>query len=322
MVLNNMSEEYLSQLIGRYASGTATREEVNELLNWYHAATINDVQWPVAGPGEKEEVYQRMIVRLKKETTPGPAKIIRFPWVKIAAMLLIIAGAGLAIAYFSKPETPSYITISNPVGAIQKIRLPDSSYVWLNASTSLRYKKSFQENRELELDGEAFFEVTHDASHPFKIKADGVETTVLGTAFDIKAYASEKTTSVCVVNGRVQVADDQMPATILKASDVLIYDKQLHTVSLSSVDSAIKPAWTEGKFEFKGERFDLIAETLERWYGVHFIFSTPDMRDCRYYASFDNISSLQNILTTMSGLNGMQYVIEKDTVTISGKGCN
>ena len=322
MVLNDMSEEYLSQLIVRYANGTATEAEVSELMNWYHAASIGDVQWPVARPGEKEETYQRMLLRLKKQIAPTPARILRFPWIKIAAMLLIIAGAGLAIAYFSKPGAPSYITVSNPVGAIQKIRLPDSSYVWLNASTNLRYRKSFEENRELELDGEAFFEVAHDPSHPFKIEAGGVETTVLGTAFDIKAYASEKTTSVSVVYGRVQVAKDQMPPTILKASDVLIYDRQFHTVSLSSADAAIKPAWIEGKFEFKGETFALIAETLERWYGVHFIFSTPDMRNCRYYASFDNTSSLKNILTTMSALNGMQYVFKKDTVTISGKGCN
>ncbi|MFL5811103.1 MAG: FecR family protein, partial [Flavisolibacter sp.] len=239
-----MSEEYLSQLIGKYARGTATKEEVSELMNWYHAVSIDDVQWPAGGPGEKEEIYHRMLGRLKKETKPTPGKIMHFPWIKIAAMLFIVAGAGLAIAYFSKPETPLYITISNPLGAIQKIRLPDSSYVWLNASTSLRYRKSFQENREVQLDGEAFFEVSHDPSHPFIIEAGDVETTVLGTAFDIKAYSSEKTTSVSVIHGRVQVAVGQKPRTILLASNILVYDRQSHTASLSSADSAIKPAWT------------------------------------------------------------------------------
>jgi transmembrane sensor len=320
MVLNGMTEEYLSQLISKYANGKASAEEIRQLMDWYRAAGVGDVSWPIADAKEKDQIHDRMLARLKEGTLEEKARVVRFSWIKAAAILVIIAG--LSIVYFSRNSSTSYITITNPLGKVQMIRLPDSSRVWLNASTTLQYNKSFKENRKIKLDGEAFFQVTHDPSHPFEVTAGSVTTSVLGTAFDIKAYPSETSTTVSVLNGRVQVAHGSKKLHILSASDKLVFDRQHLTAEFFSNSLAVQPGWTNGLLEFKGETFGQIAGTLERWYGVHLIFTDPALRDCRYYMSFDDKDTLEKLLSTISQLNGMQYSIDRNIITISGKRCN
>ena len=317
-----MTEEYVEELIQKYAEGTASEEEILKLMKWHNAAEINEVKWPTTKPGEEQEVYNRMLSRLRQEVALKRTKVLSFSWLKVAAVLLVIIGLGFVILQFVKPFSNAYITVVNPSGKIQQLTLPDNSKLWLNASTEIRYKKSFIKNRNIELIGEAFFDVTHDAKHPFVIKAGGLQTTVLGTAFNIKANESENKTTISVISGRVKIADNNKVA-ILNPAMQYQFDKQNKTANTTTIDTNSVTAWKKGRLHFEGESFADIAGSLERWYGIKIVFNNPAMRHCRYYMSFDNKDSLEKILSGMAELTGMTYSIDKssDTVTISGNGC-
>jgi ferric-dicitrate binding protein FerR (iron transport regulator) len=195
--------------------------------------------------------------------------------------------------------------------------------VSLNANSSLRYAKDFEKNRTLELTGEGYFDVTHDPSHPFIVKAGELETTVVGTSFNIKAYPALANTTVSVLNGRVKVTHEDKDLGLLSPSKQLTFDKVRQTANTTNVDTSSITSWTKGKLQFEGEQFSDIAAALENWYGVKIVLKNPGIALCRYYMTFDNTIELDKLLETMSSLTEMQYLVDKNTntITFSGKEC-
>lgn len=317
-----MTEEYLEELIQKYAEGTASEKETRQLVNWYRSSFVNEVKWPATSTGEKKEVYNRILERLQRELAPKKAKVIHFKWLNVAVTFILIIGTAWLVFRFTKPSG-SYITIVNPSGKIQMISLPDSSTVWLNAATTLRYAEAFTKNRNLELTGEAYFEVAHDATHPFRIKAGGVQTIVLGTSFDIKAYESEDKTTISVRSGSVKVNNGPKNLAILKPFMQLQFDRQQQAATTGLIDTSSVLAWKKGRLQFDGETFASIASTLDRWYNIKIAFSNPSISNCRYYMGFDNSIPLEKMLSTMAEVTETQYSIHKNTntITFSGKGC-
>lgn len=313
-----MSEEYLSQLIQKYATGKASAEEVQELFNWYRSATPGEVKWP----GEREEVYNRMLQRLHKEKVPGRGRVLSFRWIKVAAVLLILAGAGYLAIQFAKPSEDT-ITVANPSGIIQAVLLPDNSTIWLNAASELQYAKNFTQQREVNLKGEAYFEVSHDAAHPFTVTAGELQTKVLGTSFNIKAYPQEEIATVSLVTGKVEVSEGSKQLALLQPSMQLQLNKQTHIAQTSVLDTNIALAWKKGLLQFEGESFRSIAGTLERWYGIQFHFADPAIGNCRYYLSIANTTAFDKTLRTLKQLTGMEYSYDADKkiVNVSGNGC-
>jgi transmembrane sensor len=317
-----MTEEYLEELIWKYAHDTASEEEVAQLMNWYRNANIGEVHWPAADPGEKQHVYNKMLNRLRKEITGEERKLVKLPWLKIAAAFIIVIGAALLVFKWSDTRS-SYITITNPSGKIQTVLLPDGSRIWLNTATTLRYNKSFLQNRDLQLNGEAYFQVTHDVAHPFSIKAGDITTTVLGTSFNVKAYEEEKRTTVSVTGGSVRINDETKELGILQKGIQLEFDRVQKTATTTPIDTTLIIAWREGLLQFEGQSLSDITETLGRWYGVRFEFANPVLRNCRYYMSFKNTERFEKIIAAMTEATGMQYSLDKNSnkVVVSGRGC-
>jgi transmembrane sensor len=317
-----MTEQYLEELIQKYAYDTATEEEVEQLMNWYHGANIGEVHWPANGADEKQQVYNRMLSRLHKEIKEENRKLVRLPWLKIAAAFIIIVGAALLVFKWSGTRS-SYITIANPSGKIQTVLLPDGSRVWLNTATTMKYNKSFAQNRDVILNGEAYFRVTHDTAHPFSIKAGDITTTVLGTSFNVKAYEEEKRATVSVTGGSVRINDETKELGILQKGMQLEFDRVQKTATTTLIDTTIIIAWREGILQFEGQPLSEITETLGKWYGVRFEFANPTLRDCRYYMSFKNTEPFEKIIAAMSETTGMQYSLDKNSnkVVVSGRGC-
>ena len=288
-----MTEQYLEKLIQKFADGSATPEEIEKLNKWYRSSKIHDVQWPSSDPLEKQIVSERMLNRLQLGLARPQAKLVRFKWMKIAALLVLLAGIATVLLYLLRPGQDNYILISNPSHQIRSFRLPDSSLVWLNASSSIRYHELFTEKRDIQLEGEAFFEVTHDPAHPFRVEAGGIRTTVLGTTFNVRAYKSSGTTDVSVLSGRVQVSNEKKQFGVLSPSYRLQFNRQSQTAITNQVDSSHVIAWKNGKLQFQGESFKEIAVALENWYNVKVELSDK-ITNCRYYMSVENTLRLKS----------------------------
>jgi transmembrane sensor len=243
-----MTEQQIEELIQKYANGTADKEETRKLMDWYQHA-FRETEWLSPDPQEKEKVHDRMLRRLQAETGSGKGRVISFPWLKAAAIVILFLSVAAWLVFF-QPFSPSYVTATNPSQKIQLIRLPDNSEVWLNANSTLRYSKKFQKDRHLQLTGEAHFKVTHNPAHPFVVDAGDIRTTVLGTSFTVKAYASAAVTSVSVTSGRVKVDHDKKELAVLTPAQQLRYDRTNQDFNLASIDTNIVTSWTKGRLQF------------------------------------------------------------------------
>jgi ferric-dicitrate binding protein FerR (iron transport regulator) len=318
-----MTEQYIEELIRKYADGTASKEEVKILMDWYRFSDIGEVHWASPDQSEAQRVSSRMLARLQNEILPARSRVISFSWAKVAAVLLAFLGVTAVFIYFLTPVKEVYTTVVNPSGKIQLLNLPDSSKVWLNASTTLRYSQTFKTTRKVKLDGEAYFEVTHDQSHPFVVNAGSVQTTVLGTTFNVNAYGNSQAAKITVLSGKVRVRDSLKELAVLMPGRQLSYNKQTQIAITNSIDTTSILAWRSDRLQFQGETFAEIASAMENWYGIKILLSNSDLGNCRYYLNLDKRASIDKILSLVAETTEMEYAYDKTTaiITFSGKGC-
>ena len=178
---------------------------------------------------------------------------------------------------FSKKETPSsnsldpaepvFNTIETPVGGKYQLNLADGSKVWLNSSSSIRYPIFFSKNkREVELKGEAYFEVSKDSKRKFSVRS-GIQTVeVLGTQFNINAYSDEKSIKTTLFEGEIRVIDLKTnDSKLLKPGEQSNVDQ---SIQIRRIDTQTEIAWKEGYFHFKKADIETVMRQLGRWYGV------------------------------------------------------
>jgi len=353
-----MDQTRLDELIEKYASGTITLEELQELLDWYRSEEIEAVEWPAGSPDERDQLQQRMLQRLNTQIragqqtpdlpmpgteTPGQpmpdkqrpgASIIPLPrllrlrgWHIAASLIVIFSAIWVARQYLDITGHPIYITVRNPSGKIQAIRLPDSSQAWLNASSSIRYAQTFDKKRdakrEIFLEGEGYFDVTTDPTRPFVVHAGPITTIVLGTSFDIKFFAGERQASISVIRGKVQVGDSTRILDVLTPARQLQVDTRTGQAHTITVDTNMVVSWQQGKLQFAGQTMEEIAASLGRWYNVQFTFADPAIGHCRYYLNFENTISLEKLLAILKETTDLSYQFDEDRrkVTLSGNAC-
>jgi len=360
----SMNPERLDELIDKYAFGTISPEELQELLDWYRSAEIGAVEWPAEALEEKDHLQRRMLSRLQAQIRAVPEKtlgaagsavpevsakpdlpvapvtptrpmalprgrVFRLRAWQVAACLLILFST-IWIVRQNQGLTgkPSWVEVRNPTGKIQAIRLPDSSEVWLNAASTIRYSPDLGNgrdvSREIYLEGEGYFDVAEDPAHSFVVHAGALTTTVLGTRFDVKSFSGEKLASVSVINGKVRVADSARVLDVLTAARQLQVDTRTGHSTTVTMDTSQVLGWRQGRLQYSGQTMEEITASLARWYNIHFVFSDPAISRCRYYLNFENTISLQQLLAALKETTDLSFQEDAThhTVTISGKACN
>ncbi|PWV47696.1 FecR domain-containing protein [Chitinophaga sp. S165] len=161
-----------------------------------------------------------------------------------------------------------YNTLTVPRGGQFNIVLPDGSHVWLNAASSLRYPTAFNgDRREVELQGQGYFEVAPNARQPFYVKANNVEVQVLGTRFDVMAYADEKSINTTLLEGLVNVKNGTTQQKLKPGQQAIVDPASgIMVVGAADVDQVI--AWKTGFFEFDNASLGDILRQLARWYDI------------------------------------------------------
>ncbi|WP_370862627.1 FecR family protein [Parabacteroides faecis] len=190
--------------------------------------------------------------------------------IKIAAVIAItLGGSYLYHQYSFEKELMATNTISVPAGQRINMTLTDGTNVWLNARTSLTYPVKFsKKNRQVILDGEAYFEVAKDKTKPFIVQTNKYNVEVLGTKFDVNAYSETGEFETTLMSGSVRVASTSDPAqklTLKPNNKVYLQDGELH---VSVVDDFNPYRWKEGLICFKNESFTSIMKDFEKYYGL------------------------------------------------------
>ena len=248
---------------------------------------------------------------------------------KVAAILLMLITSTLLIYQYQHPEwwkgeNVAMLETVTPAGRKSTITLADGSKVKLNAESKLIYPKTFKGyRREIELEGEAFFEIARDEKRPFVVRSGDLVTTVLGTSFNIKAYPEDEIIQVAVASGEVVVTKTDSAQTEpyhLTANTVASYNPRNNQVKVESRNVRELLAWKDGVLLFNGEKMVDVAKTLEKWYGVKIILDNPRIGECTVVGEFRN-KSLQDMMEVLKLILGITYEISAEGVKISGEGC-
>jgi transmembrane sensor len=196
-------------------------------------------------------------------------------------------------------ETVTYNQIDIPRGGeYQEIVLSDGTRVWINSASTLRYPTSFTGNdRNVELTGEAYFEVAENPAMPFKVSCSGQTVEVLGTHFNINAYNDEPAFKTTLLEGKVKVTSDASnEVRILQPGQQSALNGNSFLVNPVDIEEAV--AWKNGQFIFNNDNIQYIMRTISRWYNVDVEYSGPIPDDTfgGGTSRFENVSQVLNIL--------------------------
>jgi len=214
----------------------------------------------------------------------------------------------------SKQETLQYNTIEAPSGGKWQVILPDGSKVFLNALSSLKYPLGFsKKERKVELNGEAYFEVFHDEKSPFKVLAKGQTVEVLGTHFNISAYADDKLVKTTLLTGSVKIAAGNN-ALILKPGEQSQV-KSGHISLVEKVDLEDVMAWKNGYFKFD-ENLESIMVKVSRWYDVDIRYEIQPDPEFKYKGEISRDKNLSELLNMLEFTGNVHFKIEGRRVII------
>ena len=170
-------------------------------------------------------------------------------------------------------STLTYNTISTPRGGQYQLVLADGSKVWLNAASSLRFPTAFAgKERRVEVTGEAYFEVAHDAAMPFIVQRGEAEVKVLGTHFNINGYEDEPSLKITLLEGKVRVSSRDQTAVLKPGQQAQLQttNSKLQTTNQVDIDEVV--AWKNGLFQFEQADIKTIMRQVARWYNVDVVF--------------------------------------------------
>lgn len=366
-------EGRISYLVSKKLAGDISEGEIRELNQLlsnqpelYQTILLIEAAWDQQAFEEADDKsVDRLLERVAKitdeqrfEDKANKAISIRknktaYQWVAAASVIIMVS---LAIFWYSGPgkkaeervvvaEMPVENEVETKPGSQTQIVLHDGTKVWLNADSRLSYANDFNgKTREVNLVGEAFFDVVSNKERPFIIHTSRIKVKVTGTSFNVRSYPDEPRVETSLIEGKVEVSLVNNPDKVfyLKPSQKLVInglsnekDKQeqlkrmsgaikfsepipeLTSISYYPEDSIpVETAWLNHQLVFFEESFREVANKMEKWYGVKIVFSTPALEKLKVTGRFET-ETLQEALDALKFVFKFRYDINKKTIVIS-----
>ena len=325
------------KLLKKYFKNECTPDEVDEVFKWFETNAKNkggrilmEQLWSEIEDRKVEEVdfdnlldkihHQINIETAEEEFSHQKLKTLRVAanyFVKIAATLfipLMILSSYLFYQKIKEKNEVIYSEITSPLGSRTSFELPDGSKVWLNHGSSLRFPLKFNGSyRELELKGEAYFEIVHNEKQPLIVKTNDIQVKVLGTKFNVMAYPDDQDIEVTLKSGKVAI---QRPGKygssenllVLRPNQQAIFNKKEKTIKYRSIRTERFISWKDGKLIFINDPINLIMKRLERWYNVDIVLKDKELYNYTYTATFTD-EQLTQVLDLLKVATPIKYKI-------------
>ncbi|MEY8686759.1 FecR family protein [Bacteroides sp. AN502(2024)] len=330
---NNLSEE----IINRYLADQCSEEELIEVNAWMKESEENARQL-----FRMEEIYhlgkfdqyaneqrilraeRRLYKKLDEEKRKRRKTVLNIQrWMKYAAMIGIICVIGGRIGYwlYQNGNDPQMLVSVANEGIVKEIILPDSTKVWLNHSATLKYPREFSEKeRNVYLDGEAYFEVTPNLHRPFIVQSDAMRVRVLGTTFNFKCDRNCRIAEATLIEGEIEVKGNREEGQIiLSPGQRAELNKNNGRLTVKQVDAKLDAVWHNNLIPFQKANIFTITKTLERFYDVKIILS-PDMKaDKTYSGVVKRKSTIESVLKSLQNSIPIDYKIVGNNIFISPK---
>ncbi|MDL2299452.1 DUF4974 domain-containing protein [Bacteroides sp. OttesenSCG-928-E20] len=213
-----------------------------------------------------------------------------------------------------KTSQPIYNRVDVPQGGEYSLTLSDGTKVHLNSLTTMRFPVQFTgDTREVELEGEGYFEVAKD-SKPFIVKYNNVAVEVLGTVFNISAYPGEDSHTT-LVDGSVKVSMGTGANCVLHPSEQALINPGSNNLNVRKVDVSLYTSWIEGKIYFRDERLEDIMEYLSRWYDMNIFYSEPSVKNLRFGCNVNRYKDITPFLELLEQTNKVKILVKGKNIT-------
>jgi len=325
----------IDSIINKYVKGTTTEAENNILAEWLHESPENknrlfsekDIWDTYAYQFDRKRynIDSELQVLRSKLTVKNTSKdTVLNQIIRVAAVILITFGLGWSTRYidFNRSSTVQEATIQEivvPKGQVSQLFLADGTRVWINSESKLKVLSVFASNeRNVQLSGEAFFEVAKDPKRPFRVEVNGQKIEVLGTSFNVRAYPNHNEIQTTLTAGKIQLfTGDQR--SILNPGEQSIFNLETKQLSINQVDPANYTSWKEGRFEFQNENLVDVFKVIERWYDVEIQYKESDFKGMRFSGVIKRNKDINHFLNLLNHSVPVTYSIDLDKITIAPK---
>ncbi|TGY01096.1 FecR family protein [Bacteroides acidifaciens] len=285
----------------------------------YHLGKFNQYADRQQMARAEKQLYKKLDEEKRKQN-----KILRMHrWMKYAAMIaviLVIGGGSGYWLYQNGNNQHMMVAVANE-GIVKEIILPDGTKVWLNNSATLKYPREFSEKeRNVYLDGEAYFEVTKNRHKPFTVQSDAMRVRVLGTTFNFKCDKNYRIAEVTLIEGEIEVKGNKEEGQIILAPGQRAeLNKNNGRLTVKQVDAKMDAVWHDNLIPFQKADIFTISKALERFYDIKIILS-PDMRaDKTYSGVLKKKSTIESVLKSLQNSISIDYKIVGNNIFISPK---
>lgn len=307
------------EILYKYFEGTASQEEEASIYQWLDASSDNEEEF-----FREREFFDALILSGRTESGMVIGKGSRKKSgglsirpllrevLKVAAVVAITVACGLYYYVSEKKELLAAMnTITVPMGQRVNLKLPDGTSVWLNACSEIVYPAIFSgEKREIQLKGEAYFEVAHNAESPFVVRTEKCDIEVLGTKFNVEAYPGSDDFSAALLEGSVKVTDNlrlSRPILLKPDQEVRLKNGRLQTSSINDYDHF---RWREGLICFKNVAFNELMKRFEKCYGIKIIVENKQLEDYSCTGKFRISDGVDNALRILQ--RDAKYTFERN----------
>lgn len=293
-------------------------------------------RWLAADPQRRVIVDAAVVAagRTLEETRPTtrPPRVLtarrttRSAWIlPLAASIAVAVGGTLLLKYpgmrgvVDAPAAAPLRVAQTVRGGRQELRLADGTHIVLGPASTLRYPTEFGRGpREVELSGEAYFEVTHDAAHPFRVRAGHAQAEDIGTAFGMRAYPEDSVVRVTVKEGSVALGAATQGATagaVLTPGQLGALARGRTAAVVTRVNVDVSLAWMTGRLAFDETPLSAVLAQLGRWYDTRFRLADPSLASRTLTASFST-ESLSDVLSALGPVLDVRFERIADTVVV------
>ena len=321
--------KYINNLLKRFVDGLYTRKDADNLLKHFHAGKYNteiseamDTVWEEMEEDEVSSLQHQQYreeARLLLSRIRKPEKRFSFipylRYVAIVAVILSIGWGGFRLIRSNQEKVLTYTEVHVKNGEHKRVILPDGTSVTLNAGSYLRYPREFiTDVRRIEMNGEAFFEVTRDEEKPFLIHTKDADVKVLGTSFNVKAFDMDEQLTVSVQTGKVQV---DLPEAMMRLlpDEQFVMDKTKGEFQKRNEDARLSTVWIKGGLYFNRTPIRTVVNELVRMYNRTIEFAPGAEYDDYIYGEHDN-KSLEAVLKSIQYSTDIKYRIENDKIVL------
>lgn len=313
--------------------GECSEDELIEVNSWMKESNDNARQL-----FRMEEVYQvgkrnihaderqmalaekRLYKRLEQEKEKPRKRFHINQWVRYAAVIaiLVLAGGGAAGYWFYQNKTEMLVAVAEE-GIVKEVTLPDGTKVWLNNSATLTYPKEFSEKeRNVHLEGEAYFEVTKNHQKPFIVKSDAMQVRVLGTTFNFKCDKHCRVSEATLIEGEIEVKGNQEEGQIiLTPGQRAELNRATGRLTVKQVDAKMDAVWHDDLIPFEKANIFTITKALERFYEVKIILSPDIKSDKTYSGVLKKKTNIESVLKSLQNSIPIDFKIVGSNIFIS-----